>query len=245
MMPNDPLRPLRLRWDDLRDPGGPTGRLRCPELDATPTRGTPRFLGRVRDAGAIPTTSDRVFLVNPARLGGAESEGAAAAVAVDASRSIPVVVLGSIVPRAGDLIQAFAVGGRWVAEIQRSSPIPVCGGCIAPQRNLTVSWTNSLLGSGSTPMIYNGADEWTSDCTNYLVFRLICRDGAASFRVAYYTGGDCPNGQAAICTSPGQSPLGLTPSLSSCTPFLLQYALSGGSCPTLASQGYTRFTITA
>ncbi|WP_165253077.1 hypothetical protein [Paludisphaera soli] len=244
-MPKDPLRPLRLRWDDLRDPGAATGRLRRPELDAAPTSGTPRFLGRVRDAGAIPTTSDRVFLVNPARLGGGESEGATAGVAVDSSRSIPVAVVGAIVPKAGDLIQAFAVGGRWVAAMHRSSPIPVCGTCTAPQRDLVVSWTNALLGSGTTPLIYNGADEWTSSCANHLIFRLICRDGTASFRVAYYTAGNCPGGQAATCTSPGQSPLGLSPSLSSCTPFMLQYNLGAGTCPTLASQGYTRFTVTA
>ncbi|AMV37375.1 hypothetical protein [Planctomyces sp. SH-PL62] len=243
-MPSDPLRPLRLRWDDLRDPGAATGRQRVPALDAAPTRGTPRFVGRVRDAGAIPTATGRVFLVNPASLDGGESEGALATVAVDASRSVPVVVVGTKVPQAGDLIVAFAVGGRWIASLTGEPPSPVCGGCTAPRRDLTVSFTNSLLGPGSAVMAFNGVDEWTSGCVNQLTLRLICRNGQSSFQATYHTGTPCPGGQPVSCSSPGQAPLGLTPTGSSCTPFLLQFSLSAASCPSLAAQGYTRFTIT-
>jgi len=122
-MKRDPLRPIRLRWDDRRDPGIDRNRLRAPGLGAPASRGAPRFVGRIHDAGAIPDRTDRVYLAHPVRLDGAELEGGPASLVVDSSRSIPVVVIGSRSPEVGDLLVAVSVGGRWVADRLGSPPV--------------------------------------------------------------------------------------------------------------------------
>lgn len=241
-MSNDPLRTLRLRWDDLQGPGTRNGRLRSPALDASPTPETPRFVGRIRNAGAIPTTTGRVFLVNPVRLEGAELEGSGASISADASRSIPVVVIGSIAPKAGDLLVVYASGGRWISE-RGSPPTSVsCGGCTVPRQDLTLTSTNSLLGTRSTPLVFNGTDGWATNCTNQIIFRLRCGSGIATFSATYFVGGPCPTGAPASCISSGLSPFGLTATVQSCDPFLLQF--NATSCPALSAQGFTRFTVT-
>ncbi|OJW18800.1 MAG: hypothetical protein BGO49_17405 [Planctomycetales bacterium 71-10] len=241
-MPNDPLRSLRLRWDELLGPGPHTGRIRSPELDSSPAPVTPRFIGRVRDAGAIPTLGERVFLVNPVKIDGAEAEGAGASLTADESRSIPVVVIGSLAPKAGDVLVAYASGGRWVSEFGARPTTVVCGGCKLPRRDLTLTWTNNLLGTHSAPMVFNGIDEWATGCINQISFRLSCRSGAATFTATYFVAGHCPTGQPVVCSSPGSSPIGLTASAQSCDPLFLQYTAT--SCPALSAQGYTKFTVT-
>lgn len=121
-MRRDPSRPLRLKWGNQRDPGIDPNRLRMPSLGAPASRGAPRFVGQVFSGGAIPDRVGRIFLVHPVRLNGAEHEGGAASLSVDASRVIPVVVVGSRAPEAGDVLVAVSVGGRWVAD--RCGPIP-------------------------------------------------------------------------------------------------------------------------
>lgn len=74
-----------------------------------------RRLVQVYDGGAMPTAADRVYYTHPVELDGAETEGAAGSPAVDASTTIPVVVLRHA-PSVGDQLVATAVGGRWVAE---------------------------------------------------------------------------------------------------------------------------------
>mgnify|MGYP001066916753 FL=1 len=162
MMPNDRFRPLRLRWDERRDPNAATGRPRTPALDVSSAAATPRFVGRVVDGGSMPSTTDRVFLVNPAILGGAETEGGAATIAVDASRTIPVVVVGSTPPKVGDLLIAFAVAGRWVARLGAAAPSITCGSCSIPRRDLTLSLFDGATGTLSVPMTFNGVDAWAT-----------------------------------------------------------------------------------
>lgn len=241
-MPNDPLRSLRLRWDDLLGPGPHTGRIRSPELDSSPAPVTPRFIGRVRNAGTIPTDSERVFLVNPVRFDGAEIEGERASLTADESRSIPVIVIGSLAPKAGDVIVVYASGGRWISEFRPQSTSVVCGECKLPRRDLTLTWANSLLGTHSAPMVFNGVDEWTTGCINQITHRLTCRSGVAAFNAAYFAGGHCPTGQSVICSNSGSPPFGLAMSAQSCDPLFLQYTAT--SCPTLSIQGYTKFTVT-
>lgn len=241
-MPNDPLRTLRLRWDELQDPGYRNGRIRSPELDSTPTPETPRFIGRVLNAGGIPTVQGRVFLVNPAMIEGAEVEGAGTSFTADETRSIPVVVIGSLAPKAGDLIIAYASGGRWISEFGGQPTTVSCAGCKVPRRNLTLTWTNSLLGTRSAPMVFNGLDEWATGCINQILFRLNCSSDGLVFTATYFVAGPCPSGEPVTCTSPGSSPIGLTSTAKSCDPLLLQYTTT--SCPALSAQGYTRFTVT-
>ena len=68
----------------------------------------------------MPSATDRVFL-SIRSAGWKEDEGATASLAVDGTRTIPVVVIGETAPQAGDLLLALAVGGRWVAESRAGS----------------------------------------------------------------------------------------------------------------------------
>jgi len=243
-MHNDPFRPIRLRWDELRDPGGGRGRQRAPALDVETSPGAQRFLGRVVDGGAAPTSTDRIFLLNPTTLSGAESVGAGPLVGADPSRRVPVIVVGSKLPKAGDILVAFSIGGRWVAETGTPPTHVECEGCLTPRTNLTVSWANFLTGPGSTTLIYDGVDSWDSPCVNQLKLNLTCRQGSATFQIQYFLSGPCPTGLATGCSSPGPSPVGMAPTQVLCSPFLRRYAVTAASCPALASQGYSQFTIT-
>src|SRR4051812_21856188 len=87
----DATRLLRLRREDNLDLGE---RVRVPRTVASSvSRGTPRFLGRVFDGGAMPDQTGRVFLLNPLSVDGPEAEGASASLVVDGTRAIPVVVV--------------------------------------------------------------------------------------------------------------------------------------------------------
>lgn len=239
MMPNDRFRPLRLRWNEQRDPGAATGRPRAPALDVSTAAATPRFVGRVVDGGSMPSATDRVFLVNPTILSGAETEGAAASVAVDASRTIPVVVLGSTLPKVGDLLIAFAVAGRWVARMGAAAPSITCGSCSIPRKDLTLTLFDGATGSLSAPMTFNGVDAWATGCVGEVVYRLRCGVGSPVFSATYYIGGSCPAGSPVTCNAPGP---GLTLTGQSCSPFMLVYIPS--NCSALTSQGIATLTIT-
>src|SRR5689334_7411592 len=102
----DPTRLLRLRLH------APLARSTRGRAAASRPRGTPRFLGQVVGGAAMPGGTDQFYLMNPVRLDGPETEGAAASAAGDATRVIPVVIIGARPPQAGDLLVAMAVGGR-------------------------------------------------------------------------------------------------------------------------------------
>ena len=192
----------------------------------------------------MPNSVDRVFLVNPARLGGNEGEGGLPQRVVDPSRVIPVVVIGRQAPSAGDLLLVEAVGGRWVAAVgQSASDSLPCAPCPIPRKNLTVSWTNPLFGDGSAPLLVSGS-AWSSGCVNGLLYSLACRGVAIEFAVTYYLSGTCPTGQSQSCTSLQSNPLALVLKNYSCQPFMLNYQVTDASCPVLMNNGYTSFTIT-
>jgi hypothetical protein len=152
-------------------------------------------LGQVVNNGAMPTTTEKVFLVNPVRLDGSESEGSTASVLVDPTRTIPVVLVGHTPPVAGDLILAHASGGRWVAERGAPAASLSCSPCPIPKRNLTVSWSNYVLGSGSAPLVYSPPGQWNSGCVNQLLFSLSCSGSLILFTATYFLSGSCPGGQ--------------------------------------------------
>jgi hypothetical protein len=239
----DPTRLLRLRRGDDLDLGDRAMVPRAADPPSPAPRGTPRFVGRVFNGGAMPSQAGRVFLVNPVRLDGAEAEGSAATSTADGTRAIPVVFVGGSPPAAGDLVVALAVGGRWVAE-GGSNPGLACSPCPIPRRDLTVSWAGGPFGSGSTPLLYNAPGQWNSACSNQMLYSLSCADGSVQFAVTYFISGGCPGGQAMSCTSPGDEPLSLILTSSNCSPFYLSYTVSTEGCPTLAVNGFTGFTIT-
>jgi len=233
---------LRLRWAELSDPspGTPTTR-----LDPLFPRGTPRFLGRVVTAGSIPSTTDRVYLVNPVRLEGAEAEGASPGLIVDHDRRIPVVVIGSRPPAAGDLLIAQAIAGRWVAESGGAPTLrEECWPCDLPAKNLTLSWTNPFDGDGTATLFYNPPARWVTDCFGNYLFSIQCRNGSIEFSAGYFLAGDCPEGQRQWCTSTGRAPLRLLEEVVSCSPLILRYLVIPGECPVISSGGFTSFTVT-
>lgn len=207
---------------------------------------TARMLVQVYNGGAMPTSPDKVYLTHPVELDGTETEGGSALTNVDTSTTIPVVVLwGS--PQAGDLLTAYAVGGRWVAELVDASSQAgyPCGQCQIPQKNLTVSWANLILGNGSTTLVYSSipTTRWISACTNQLLYELICTQNQVEFRVYYYLSGSCPSGQSQYCSTIRAIPYGLTQTSLTCSPFLLTCQVSSAACSNLAAYGYTGFTI--
>ncbi len=241
-MDEDRTRLLRLRLNGARQPDS----LDLELAAAATCRGTPRFLGQVVNGGSMPRGTDRVFLVNPVRLSGAEQEGAAAVLAVDGSRTIPVVVIGSAVPAVGDLLPTLAIGGRWVAQAGGSALLP-CSPCAIPKKNLTLSWTNNLIGPGSTTLVFTPPGQWNSPCVNQMLFQLSCAGGLVQLTVTYFLSGACPGGQSQSCVSPGHDPFAITLDSFSCAgapAFLLHYTVKSSGCPVLWSDGYTAFTIT-
>ena len=237
-METDPTRLLRLRSHESLAAAA------LSHATAMPPRGTPRFLGQVVGGTGMPTGTGQVYLTNPVRLDGGVAEGTTASLVVDGSRTIPVVVIGGTPPQAGNVLVAMAVGGRWVAESGASSPVLPCSPCNIPKKNLTLSWTNSLFGDGSTPLSYASPGHWTSACTNQLLFSLACPGSMITLTVTYFLSGSCPTGQSQSCVSPGYDPFTLSLESSTCSPFFLQYTVTGAGCPVLWSNGYSSLTIT-
>lgn len=195
------------------------------------------------DEGSIPTTVDRYTLLTPVTLDGGWTPGSTAIVVVDSSRTVPVVWLGPKPPKAGDLAVAHAVGGRWVADRSGDSSTVTCGvGCEIPKVDLTLTLTNTLLGTHSVPLAFDGVDSWATACVNQSIFQLACVGGTMTFYSTNFVGGPCPTGSPITCVSSGPSPLGLTVLTLSCSPLLLEYGTT--NCPSLTGQGYTKLTVT-
>jgi hypothetical protein len=79
-----------------------------------PPFGSARFVGQVYNGGSMPSTVPAVYLVHPTQVSGAETEGGAGTLTVDADFTVPVVVLGHV-PSAGDYLDIYAASGRWVS----------------------------------------------------------------------------------------------------------------------------------
>lgn len=214
---------------------------------ASPGSVTTRRLVQVFDGGSMPTSSDHFFLAYPVELDGALVEGGSGSPVVDSSQTIVVDVLGSS-PAAGDMLSAYMIGGRWVAERGGASSTGAltCSPCPIPRQNLIVSWTNILLGNGSTTLTYTPSPpSWTSACSNGLQYILLCTGGQIEFQVTSWVTGSCPGpGTTQYCSNLRLAPLGLTTYSYSCSPFSLTFRLTASSCPTMTSSGYTQFTIT-
>jgi hypothetical protein len=208
---------------------------------------TPRRLVQILDGGSMPSSPDHFFLAYPVELDGAEAEGGYGSPVVDSSQTIVVDVLGSV-PSSGDILSAYMVGGRWVAERTGSSTTGslTCSPCPIPKQNLTLSWINVLRGNGSTTLTYTPSPpSWASACSNGLQYILHCTGGQIEFQVTYWVTGLCPGpGTTQYCSNLRPAPLGLSIYSYSCSPFSMTFRLTSSSCPTITSSGYTQFTIT-
>jgi hypothetical protein len=207
---------------------------------------TPRRLVQIFNGGSMPSSPDHFFLAYPIELDGAETERGTGTPVDDASQPIVVDVLGHA-PSAGDIVTAYAVGGRWVAERGQStgSPSLTCSPCNIPAQNLTLSWVNALSGNGSTGLTYATAPaSWTSGCSNGLLYKLLCTGGEVELRVIYFNMGFCPTGTQQYCSNLRVTPYGLTLSSFTCSPFSMTFLSKPAACPAITSSGYTQFTIT-
>jgi len=88
--------------------------------------GTPRQLVQIYNGGSMVSQPDHFFLSHPVYLNGVAAEGGLGGPSVDVSQTIVVDVIGKA-PSVGDQLVAYAVGGRWVAELTSSQEQ---GGCI-------------------------------------------------------------------------------------------------------------------
>ena len=153
---------------------------------------------QIYNGGSMPASNDHFFATHPVELNGAETEGGAGTPVVDTSTTLCVDVLGTQVPAVNDILTAYAVGGRWVAERGSGAPpsnccLTTCLPCSIPQKNLQVAWTNVISGNGVAPLLYSGGT-WISACSNGLVYELLCSGGQALFEAIYFTTGACPTG---------------------------------------------------
>ncbi len=126
---------------------------RADDLDRAevrPAGGTPKQLVQVYDGGAMPTGNNKWFLTHPVSLSGTEVEGSTGTIAAD-STSIPVVVLGSV-PTVGDVLNAFMVGSKWVAELRGCSTTieVVCGSTPIVGASVTVTSGMTTIATGTT-----------------------------------------------------------------------------------------------
>jgi hypothetical protein len=231
------FRVLRARHADL---AGQVGR-------AIPfgSSGTPRRLVQIDNGGSMPSSPDHYFLAFPIELDGAEIEGGTGTSVADASQPMIVDVLGHA-PSAGDILTAYAVGGRWVAEKGASSTSSLtCSPCNIPAQNLTLSWVNVIFGNGSTTLTYAATPtSWSSACSDGLLYKLVCTAGQLELRVIYFTTGSCPTGTQQYCSNLRAAPFGLTLSTYTCSPFSMTFLSQSSACPTITNSGFTQFTIT-
>jgi hypothetical protein len=132
--------------------------------------GTARRLVQVYDGGAIPTAPDKFYFTRPVELDGTETEGGSGTPAADTNQTIPVDVIGGTAS-AGDLLIAYAIGGRWVAEKRTGGTGTVaCTGCDAPNADLILTevGTGTPFGGGCFNGTYTlhlgqGPLKWETD----------------------------------------------------------------------------------
>ena len=90
-----------------------------------------RQLVQIYDGGSMPGTANAFYLANPLDITGTEAEGDAGVQNADTDTTIAVLVLGRP-PAAGDILTAYSVGGRWVAERPGAQPVTCNWFCPPP-----------------------------------------------------------------------------------------------------------------
>ncbi len=119
-----------------------------------------------------------------------------------------------------------------------------CGNCSIPKKDLTLDWSNEIIGDGSTKLLFNGTNQWASSCTHQVLYLLFCNALNLEFRVIYFISGACPNGQSNFCSTFGNPPLRLNRTSLTCGDnFDLEATVTNQGCPNLFGNGYTSFSI--
>lgn len=207
MNPNDEFRTLRNRLGSLTDA--------IDRADRDRSQGVPRYCGRVYSGGALPTAVPRVYLTRPLAISATESEGATPTLTADATRSVPVLVIGPGVPVAGNDLIARQHAGRWVAPFPATAAPVVttpCSPCAIPRIDLSLSWTylntSATLSTQAITLTYapntSGGDWGTVDAplpTDHPLyaatpgniwsvhsFHLFCQPGVVTVRLVHQYG---------------------------------------------------------
>ena len=122
----------------------------------------------------------------------------------------------------------------------------LCGSCTIPQQDLTLSWTNPIIGDGSTTLTYTAPSTWISACTHNLIYQLLCTGAQPELRVYYFLSGSCPDGESQYCSTIRSNPFHLVKTGLTCGPsFLMTATCDDTGCPNLNGNGYTSFTVSA
>ena len=212
--------------------------------------GASRLLVEVYNGGSMPTEPNKVYFTNPVLATGGETEGGTATLSVDRATTVPVIVLWNA-PSAGDYLTAYSASGRWVSERNGSggSVSEPCEPCNIPLEDLTLTWTNTFTGTGSTSLVYSGglAPTWITGCVDGgLQFQLGCNDGQIELRAIFFISGECPTGTPNYCLNLRDNPLAIQLADSTCSPFSLTFKFTDADpgCPTIYSAGTTQVTVT-
>lgn len=121
---------------------------------ASRSEATAAFLGEVVDGGSMPDGPEKFYLLRATDIDGSEHEGSLPTFAADELRDIPVIVLGST-PVVGDLLTAYAIGGRWIAQkgIASTSCQPQIPGCGSTYYGDNGTVTDAI--NGTQPIVYD------------------------------------------------------------------------------------------
>ena len=119
-----------------------------------------------------------------------------------------------------------------------------CGSCRIPQNDLTVHWTNPILGNGSDTLVYSGGVWKTTDCPNQLILTVSCVSNVPVFTATYFISGPCPSGQSQNCATNRSSPNQLTTTSRTCgSSFDWKISVGSSACPNLSANGFTAFEV--
>jgi hypothetical protein len=126
-----------------------------------------------------------------------------------------------------------------------------CGTCTIPFNDLTLHWTNPILGDGSIALVWNGSTlpggaAWASaSCSNELLYNLHCASGTTEFQAIYFISGPCPSGTRQTCTNLRGTGNRLPQTSLTCGDgFDMIMSCTGTSCPVLSANGFTSFEVT-
>ena len=122
-----------------------------------------------------------------------------------------------------------------------------CGTCTIPQANLTLSYSNLIIGDGTTPLVYASGARPASGIRAARTNCTVSTDlhGRAS-RVpgVLLLPAPAPPARASIVPTSDRPPNGLTQTGLTCgSAFLLACTVNSSSCPNIATYGYTGFAV--
>ncbi len=105
-------RSLRLRHAELID---------ALELIDQPSAASNMAVVQTTTVSSYPTSAQAYYAVEPAQLGGTESEGGSVSITPDSMRVFYALNLGSGVPPSGTTLVAHACSGRWCFSYNATS----------------------------------------------------------------------------------------------------------------------------